>query len=255
MPAISAPAAFLFDLDGVFYNDTRPIPGGPEAIARVRSHGIPFRFITNTTSKGRATLARKLQGFGIDAEARDIFCPAVAAAKFLREKNASGVFFVTDDTRAELANVHEDATQPDYLVLGDLGEAWTFARMNQALRYLLNGAQLIALGMTRYWHADDGPRLDVGPIASALTYATGKQPIVLGKPARDFFLLAARDIGIGPNQCAMVGDDIMTDIGGAQAVSMIGVLVRTGKFKPDDLDGDVTPDAILDSIADLMSDG
>jgi HAD superfamily hydrolase (TIGR01458 family) len=248
------PRAFLFDLDGVFYNDTQPIPGGPEAIARVRAHGIPFHFITNTTSKGRAALARKLLNFGIDAEARDIFCPAVAATKFLREKNASGVFFVTDDTRTELAEAHEDLDRPDYVVLGDLGEAWTFARMNQALRYLLKGAKLIALGMTRYWHADDGPRLDVGPIASALSYATGQQPIVLGKPARDFFLLAARDMGMEPIQCAMVGDDIITDIGGAQAAGMLGVLVKTGKFRPGDLAGNVKPDAILSSIADLMSD-
>lgn len=248
------PQAFLFDLDGVFYNDTRPIPGGSEAIARVRSHGIPFRFITNTTSKGRTTLARKLHNFGIEASARDIFCPAVAAAKFLHDKNASGVFFVTGDTRAELSDTHEDLDRPDYLVLGDLGDAWTFARMNQALRYLLNGAKLIALGMTRYWHADDGPRLDVGPIAYALTYAAGQQPIVLGKPARDFFLLAARDIGIEPHQCAMIGDDIMTDIGGAQAAGMMGVLVKTGKFMPSDLAGNVKPDLMLESIAELMRD-
>jgi HAD superfamily hydrolase (TIGR01458 family) len=248
------PAAFLLDLDGVFYNDTRPIPGGPVAIRRLRSRGIPFRFVTNTTSKGRAALARKLQGFGIEADAHDIFLPAVAAARFLREKQASGVFFVTDDTRAELADVQEDIQHPDYVVLGDLGDAWTFARMNQALRYLLNGARMMALGMTRYWRADDGPRLDVGPIAAAFAYATGQRPIVLGKPARDFFWLAARAMNVEPPQCAMIGDDIVTDIGGAQAAGMKAVLVRTGKFKPDDLVGDVKPDAVLESIADLMSD-
>ncbi len=251
---IPLPAAFLFDLDGVFYNDTRPIPGGAAAIARVRARGIPFRFVTNTTSKGRAALARKLQGFGIEAAAQEIFCPPFAAAQFLREKNASAALFVAENARIEFDGVHEEPVQPDYVVLGDLGDEWTFARMNQALRYLLNGAQLIVLGMTRYWHANDGPRLDVGPMASALTYATGQQPIVLGKPARDFFLLAARDLGVAPDQCAMVGDDIVTDIGGAQAVGMQSILVRTGKFRPSDLEGDVKPDAILASIADLMSE-
>ncbi len=93
---IPHPSAFLFDLDGVFYNDTRPIPGGAEVIARLREQGVPFRFVTNTTSKGRVSLAAKLQSFGISAEPREIFCPAVAAAAFLREKNASGVFFTTD---------------------------------------------------------------------------------------------------------------------------------------------------------------
>jgi HAD superfamily hydrolase (TIGR01458 family) len=245
------PQAFLFDLDGVFYNDTQPIPGGADVIAQLRGQGVPFRFATNTTSKGRASLAKKLQGYGVSAEAREIFCPAVAASVFLREKDASGVFFTTIDTRGEFDGVREDVSQPDYVVLGDLGDDWTYARLNQVLRYLLNGAHLIALGMSRYWRANDGPRLDVGPIASAFAYATGQHPIVLGKPAKEFFLLALRDLQVDPAQCVMVGDDVVTDIGGAQTVGMKTILVRTGKFRPTDLDGTITPDVILNSIADL----
>ncbi len=245
------PSAFLFDLDGVFYNDTRPIPGGAEVIAQLQAQSVPFRFVTNTTSKGRASLARKLQGFGVHAEPREIFCPAVAAAAFLRERRASGVFYTTADTHAEFDSVREDALHPDYVVLGDLGDEWTYPKLNQVLRHLLDGAQLIALGMTRYWRADDGPRLDVGPIASAFVYATGQQPIVLGKPAAAFFRLAVHDMGQEPEYCVMVGDDILTDIGGAQSAGMKTVLVRTGKFLPKDLEREIKPDAIIDSIADL----
>jgi phospholysine phosphohistidine inorganic pyrophosphate phosphatase len=248
---IRHPSAFLFDLDGVFYNDTQPIPGGAEVIAHLREQGVPFRFVTNTTSKGRAALARKLQSYGVSAEPREIFCPAVAASAFLREQNASGVFFTTLDTRGEFDGLREDITRPDYVVLGDLGDDWSYAKLNQALRYLLNGAQLIALGMSRYWRANDGPRLDVGPIASALSYATGQPPIVLGKPTADFFLLATRDLHVDPVHCTMVGDDIVTDIGGAQAAGLQTILVRTGKFRPQDLDSAIKPDVILNSIADL----
>ncbi len=246
------PSAYLFDLDGVFYNDTQPIPGGPAVIAHVRARGVPFRFVTNTTSKGRAALVRKLRSFGIEVDVHEIFQPAVAAAQFLIEHDASSVCFVTDDSRSEFSAVREDTHQPDYVVLGDLGDAWTYAHLNRALRYLLNGAQLIALGMSRYWHADDGPRLDVGPMASALAYASGRPPIVLGKPAAAFFHLAARDLNVDPAHCIMIGDDIVTDIGGAQTAGLRGILVRTGKFRPDDLDGQVKPDAIVDSIADLL---
>ena len=175
----------------------------------------------------------------------------MAASAFLREKNASGVFFTTVDTRGEFDGVRENLTRPDYVVLGDLGDDWTYAKLNQVLRYLLDGAQLIALGMSRYWRANDGPRLDVGPIASAFAYATGQPPIVLGKPAKEFFLLALRDLQIDPAQCVMVGDDIVTDIGGAQAAGLQTILVRTGKFRPQDLDSTITPDVIIDSIADL----
>jgi HAD superfamily hydrolase (TIGR01458 family) len=251
MPASPTPAAFLFDLDGVFYNDTQPIPGGAEVIAQLRELSVPFRFVTNTTSKSRVSLAAKLHSFGVSAEPREIFCPAVAASAFLREKNASSVFFTTTDTRGEFDDVHEDLARPDYVVLGDLGDDWTYARLNQVLRHLLDGARLIALGMSRYWRANDGPRLDVGPIASAFTYATGQQPIVLGKPAREFFLRATRDLQTDPAQCAMVGDDIVTDIGGARAAGLLTILVRTGKFRPEDLQSTVKPDVIIDSIADL----
>jgi ribonucleotide monophosphatase NagD (HAD superfamily) len=74
----------------------------------------------------------------------------------------------------------------------------------------------------------------------------------LGKPARDFFLLTARNLDSDPAQCAMVGDDIVTDIGGAQAAGLQTILVRTGKFRPQDLNGTVRPDVIINSIADLL---
>ena len=48
----------------------------------------------------------------------------------------------------------------------------------------------------------------------------------------------------------MVGDDIESDIAGAQAVGMRTVLVRTGKFRPDEFEqGRITPDGIVSSIA------
>jgi HAD superfamily hydrolase (TIGR01458 family) len=110
---------------------------------------------------------------------------------------------------------------------------------------------LVALGLTRYWRAEDGLRLDAGAFVRALEYATGRAAVVLGKPDRAFYDAAVTDLGLDAHEVVMVGDDIRTDIEGAQRAGLAGVLVRTGKFTPADLDGDVTPDAVLDSIADL----
>ena len=152
---------------------------------------MPFRFVTNTTSKGRVSLARNCRALASAPSRARSFVRRWRPRRFCARSNASGVFFTTDDTRAEFDGVREDLTQPDYVVLGDLGDDWTYAKLNQVLRYLLNGARLIALGMSRYWRADDGPRLDVGPIASAFSYATGQPPIVLGKPAGRFLSAGA----------------------------------------------------------------
>jgi ribonucleotide monophosphatase NagD (HAD superfamily) len=67
-----------------------------------------------------------------------------------------------------------------------LGEGWDFATLNRAFRLLMAEPhpRLIALGMTRYWRAADGLRLDTAPFVVALQHATGIAPVVLGKPDR-----------------------------------------------------------------------
>ena len=74
----------------------------------------------------------------------------------------------------------------------------------------------------------------------------------MGKPSKEFFDLALRDMGIGPEQTVMIGDDIHTDVGGAQAAGMRGVLVRTGKFREGIVrKAGIIPDLTIDSIRDI----
>jgi ribonucleotide monophosphatase NagD (HAD superfamily) len=81
---------------------------------------------------------------------------------------------------------------------------------------------------------------------------TGKTAAVLGKPSEEFFRLALADMGLAPEEVAMIGDDIESDVGGAQRVGMKGVLVRTGKYRENlTVRSDVTPDLTINSIADL----
>lgn len=125
--------------------------------------------------------------------------------------------------------------------------------MNRAFRLLYHNpqAQLIALGMTRYWLASDGISLDVAPFVAALEHATGHKALVFGKPAPAFFQAATAKLGLPPEDVLMIGDDIDADVGGAQRSGLQGVLVRTGKFRPADLDGPVRPHFVLESIAEL----
>jgi HAD superfamily hydrolase (TIGR01458 family) len=164
---------------------------------------------------------------------------------------------VPQATRSEfnaLSIVDEHSDSPvDAVVIGDLGEAWDYATLNRAFRLLMRQPRplLIALGMTRYWRAPDGLRLDVAPFIMALRHASGTAPTVLGKPAKAFFELALDRLGCGAGESFMIGDDIRGDVGGAQEAGMRGILVRTGKFQLTDLETDIQPDVVLDSIADL----
>ena len=136
---------------------------------------------------------------------------------------------------------------------GDLGHGWTFERLNRAFILLMQAPApaLVALGMTRYWRSEQGLQLDAGPFVKALEYATGLDAVVMGKPARAFFDSAASLLGIIPSELLMIGDDIQGDIAAAQASGMRAALVRTGKFSETDLQQEIIPDVLFDSIANL----
>jgi HAD superfamily hydrolase (TIGR01458 family) len=248
----------LFDLDGVIYNANRLIPGSAETIAWVRELGIPHLFVTNTTSRPRSALVEKLASFGIPATEAEIHTPAAVAAQWLRTQAPGDIaLFLRPATRSEfdgLPCLSDDAERgASYVVIGDLEDTWDYRTLNRAFRLLHDNpaAKLIALGMTRYWMAPDGLALDVAPFVAALEHATGRKPLVLGKPAAAFFQGAVERLAMPADQVLMIGDDVNADIGGAQAAGLKGALVRTGKFRPADLEGEVRPDAVLDSIADL----
>jgi HAD superfamily hydrolase (TIGR01458 family) len=248
----------LFDLDGVIYQGDRAIAGATDCIDWIRSKRIPYLFVTNTTSKPRSALCSKLAAMGLEVEIDRILSPPVAAAHWL-QANIEGeiALFIPDVTLCEFNSFRlwqGDENQPvAAVIVGDLGEGWSFSRLNQAFRCLLKqpAPALVALGMTRYWQAADGLRLDTGPFVAALQYATGIEALVMGKPANAFFLAGAQALGLEPGQLVMIGDDIRGDVEGAQKAGLKGVLVKTGKFQPQDLDAGVKPDAVLDSIADL----
>jgi len=252
LPALAEVRAVLFDLDGTLYQGNQPLPGAVEVVHALESAGVVVRFATNTTSKSRRQLAEKLQRLGFKAAPEQIFSPPALAGAFLRQQGASAYLLVPEAAKEDFAGVPENNTTPDFVVVGDLGAAWTFERLNHAFRLIQEGgAGLIGLGRTRYWQTDTGLQLDAGPFIAALEYATGREALIFGKPDRRFFSAICETLHLPPVQVAMVGDDILTDVGAAQAAGLKGVLVRTGKFRPSDLETPIRPDLILDSVAVL----
>jgi len=250
----------LFDLDGVIYQEGQAIAGAIEVLDWVRDQQIPHLFLTNTSSRPRSAIVAKLAGIGIAVDEAKIFTPAIAAVNWLRTHASNHTaLFIPEETKKDFRGLPlldgDTELGVGAVVIGDLGQAWNFATLNQAFRLLMSDSkpQLIALGMSRYWRAPDGLRLDTAPFVMALEHATGVKAVVLGKPAAPFFQAALNILGATAADTLMIGDDIKGDIDGAQQAGLSGVLVRTGKYRPDDLEQGITPDAILNSIADLPS--
>ena len=250
--------AILFDLDGVLYTGNNVITEAPQVIEWCRDRAIPHLFLTNTTSRPRTFLIEKLAGFGISSSPDDFLTPAVAATQWLR-RNVDGriALFIPEATRYEFEQFEQcdnkAETGADAVIIGDLGTAWDFYTLNRAFRLLMDNAdaKLVALGMTRYWRAEDGLRLDAAPFVKALEHASDRKAVVLGKPSATFYSNALEVLGSDASNTIMIGDDIRGDVEGAQHAGINGILVKTGKFRASDLEQGIKPFDVLASIGDL----
>jgi HAD superfamily hydrolase (TIGR01458 family) len=246
-------SAFLIDIDGVLHVGPEPVAGAFDAIEALRENDVGFRLVTNTTSRSRRLVVERLNDMGFDLAEDDVLTPAAPAIKLCRDRGYGHVaVHVAAEMAEDFGELGRSGDEPDAVILGDLGEEFTYARMNTIFRQLETGAELIALQRNRYWQAEDGLVLDAGVFVVALEYATGRDSVVTGKPSEEFFAAALDQLGAKASDAAMIGDDLEADVGGALDAGLAGVLVRTGKFREEKLtESDIEPTLVIDSIAEL----
>lgn len=254
--------AVLLDVDGTLTFRGAAIPGAGAAVATLRERGVRLRFLTNIDSRPPERVRIDLLGHGIPVEPGEVFTPVTALRRFMAERPAARFHLlvsreVADDLGAAAPTESDDgpgshAQRPAYVVVGDFHDDFSYERLNAAFRLLQAGARLIALQMGRFFLREDGAYLDAGAVVRALEYAAGAEAHVLGKPDPEFLRLALADLGCGPEDAIVVGDDVTTDPAGAAAIGARGVMVRTGRFAEADLERSaVLPAAVLASVADL----
>jgi HAD superfamily hydrolase (TIGR01458 family) len=242
----------LLDIDGVLTVSWRALPGAVETVNWLRSRRAPFRLLTNTTTHTCEDLAGKLRGAGIAVEPTEIITAVVGTATYLRTHRAgSRVFLLTDgDARDDMHGIRFVEDEPDIVVIGGACDDFSYGNLNRVFRMLAGGAELVGMHRNLYWRTIDGLTLDGGAYIAGLEQAASVTATICGKPAPAFFEAALEDLGVPANRAAMVGDDVVNDVLGAQAVGITGVLVRTGKYSAEDARrGD--PHHVIDSVADL----
>jgi HAD superfamily hydrolase (TIGR01458 family) len=249
-------AAILLDVDGVMHVSGDPIPGAAEALGRLRRDGHRLRFVTNTTIRSRMQLAEQLRSQGVEVEDDEVQTAAAAAVRALRGKRVLALTMhalVADLEGLELVGENADA-----VLIGGADETpetnlvFSYMNLARAFAELELGAELYCLHRNRWWQTKRGPLLDAGAFVAGLEYAAEVEAIVLGKPSPSYFAAACEALDADPEMTWMVGDDLESDIAGAHAAGMRTVLVRTGKFRPDQVEASrIVPDGIVSSIGHL----
>ena len=184
----------------------------------------------------------------------DIFSPSIAANIFLKKKNISKIFLLTNPQLSEdFKEFKIDKNKSVAIIIGDLYKKFNWEKLNEAFQIVSkNDALIIALHKNKYCKRENKIGLDLGPFVAALEYATSKKSILIGKPEKNFFNLVIEDMGLRKEELVMIGDDIFADIGGAKNDFITTIQVRTGKFqKKDETNLYLQPDYRINSIVDL----
>ena len=249
-------AAILLDIDGVLHVSGQAIRGAPESVRRLREDGHRLRFVTNNTTRSHGSLAEDLRSLGYELEDDELQTTAIAAARELAGKRVlaltmaavledlTGVQLVGEDAEAVLVGGADETEETN--------RVFSYMNLARAFAELEAGAELFCLHRNRWWQTSRGPLLDSGCFVAGLEYACDVEATVLGKPSSAYFAAAVEALDAEPELTWMVGDDIEADVGGAQRFGLRTALVRTGKFRPDEVErSQVTPDVVLSSVADL----
>ena len=244
----------LFDLEGVLYVGNQVIDGAYDTIRYVKEHHIPHRYVTNTTTLSRQALSQKLYALGFPIEPHEILSPPSATCVYLRQRQPRSCYFlVSEAVRDEFREFPTSTTSPDAVVIGDIGRAWTYDLVNRIFQMVMAGAELIALHKGKFWQTPEGLRVDIGAFIAGLEYVTGVEATVTGKPSPAFYQAAIQELDCPKDQIVMVGDDIDSDVGGAQQCGIRGILVQTGKYRQDYVaSSSIVPDGVLESIPHLL---
>lgn len=220
----------LIDIDGVVHVRDALLPGSLDALEKLRRAGVPYKFITNTTRRPRRAIQQDLARLGVAASIEDVYTPAALVRDFLASNGLAPFLVVHPDLVEDFADLPKG--EAEAVVVGDAGDHFSYALLNEAFRRLMQGAPLLALAKNRYFQdRDQALSLDAGPFVAALEFAAQREALVFGKPAAEFFHSAVRGLGLRPGQVAMIGDDVEADVGGAMDAGLAGALVRTGKYR------------------------
>jgi len=243
----------VLDMDGTIYRGSRLFPATLPFLERLARLGIGHTFLTNNTSRSKADYVAKLAGLGIAAAESDLFTPADSAILHLRGKARLAVLGTPSlCAQFEAAGFSVGWDDPEAVVVG-FDTTLTYDRLCRAAWWISQGLPFVATHPDLVCPTDQPTVLvDCGSICACLTAATGRKPLVLGKPDPSILLDLCARLGLTPDRVAMVGDRLYTDIAMAQRAGAVSVLVLSGEATAEQAAAlTPPPDLVLADVGEL----
>ena len=252
---------FLLDMDGTIYFENELIDGAADFIDAIIAHGSDYVFMTNNSSKSASAYLEKLQRLGIPATDGNIFTSGQASAIYLKEVfgKPPRIYLVgTRSLKKELETqgfeISEDGKGHIDCVLVGYDTELEYRKLEIACSLLDDGYPLYATNPDVVCPAKNKRYLpDCATICYMLEKATGKLPFYIGKPRKEMALSAIKFKNRPPEESALIGDRLYTDIKCGLNAGIFTILVLSGESTREDIERfDIHPDLVVNSVKDFV---
>uniref|UniRef100_A0A0N5AQ46 Phosphoglycolate phosphatase n=1 Tax=Syphacia muris TaxID=451379 RepID=A0A0N5AQ46_9BILA len=287
--------AFIFDADGVLWLGDTVIPGSPQFIEHLLSKGKTVIVLTNNSSRSRNYIVEKLHCLGYTGLAKEnVVTPGVILVdllktKFCCDKNVyligsdglneefeaggikcfgHGPSLIPENEIDDDVFLNEDSILYRNHLRTDVGAVivgfdkyFNYVKLLLATNYLQN-SKCLFFG-TNEDETSPGPCRntvipDTGPILAAVKLASGRTPLIVGKPSTFAFEYIAKHWNLRPENALMIGDRLNTDICFGKENNLKTLLVLSGSHTLADLQSyhnnpKMVPDYISPCLGSLIN--
>jgi HAD superfamily hydrolase (TIGR01450 family) len=280
--------AILLDLDGTIYHEDHALPGAIELIRRLQEDQRHFACLSNTSASPLRVMAR-LENMGVDLDPNNIYTAAAAACDYVLEQfpkdepaggqpdatSTAAILEAGEGGKRRPPRIFNLATESVDEMLGGMVEwvqtgaelcdsvivgppASVFAgeeRQRTALELCRRGAALVGICADRVFPSPRGVEFGAGALSWMLAYASGVEPVFCGKPEKIFFYELCRRLGVDPEWCLLIGDNLESDVCGAKSVGMRTILTLSGVTRTRDLvnmPDELQPDLVVEDLTELL---
>ena len=253
----------LLDGDGVLWKANQPLPGLHELFQYLDQEGIPWALLTNNNGHPVSAYLDRFEAYGIEAGVESIFTSSTVTADYLLEEYGSQACFhviglpgltqALEEAGLSFSLGEEQPDQPVDAVVVGMDLDLTYRKLTTAMRLILEGADFVATNIDANYPRPDGIYPATGAVTGALVGTTRVEPYVVGKPYPAIFQAALEQLGVQPEQALMVGDQLDTDIQGANQAGIDSAAVLTGITSREQIQkSQVKPTFVIEDLPALL---
>lgn len=257
---------FLLDMDGTLYIDEKIFPRSKEFLDQVKANRAKYIYLSNNSSRGKDAYVAKMERLGVEAQESEFISSVDATIEYLRDNFPEGTRYFLVGTQTTEDQMRSAGLKietllpagwehlPDVALLSYDTEI-TYRKIEEFTVMLKAGKPYIATHPDMLCPSSYGMAVDIGCFIDMFRTATGRIPLIIGKPQPQMIYMAMKRFGVKPEETVVIGDRLHTDIAAGANAGVDTILVLSGDHKREDIEKyGVTPTYIFNDIGEVCDE-